>query len=141
MHHRFAPIAATLLGLASLTAHAQTLEVRVDGVRNATGELRVGLYRDTATFRKEAQAFRIATTPAQAGTQTLQFTDVPPGRYAVMAYHDENANGKMDLRLGMFPVEGYALSNNPKVMGPPRFDDSAFDVPEQGTQITLGLSY
>ncbi|MGV0975151.1 MAG: DUF2141 domain-containing protein [Azonexus sp.] len=37
-------------------------------------------------------------------------------------------NGKFDLRFGMFPTEGYGHSNNPKVMGPPKFADSAFDV-------------
>ena len=53
---------------------------------------------------------------------------LPPGRYAIMAYHDADLNGKFDLRFGMFPTEGYGLSNNPKVMGPPKFADSAFDV-------------
>ena len=37
-------------------------------------------------------------------------------------------NGKFDLRFGMFPTAGYGLSNNQKVMGPPKFADSAFDV-------------
>jgi len=45
-----------------------------------------------------------------------------------MAYHDADLNGKFDLRFGMFPTAGYGLSNNPKVMGPPKFADSAFDV-------------
>lgn len=53
---------------------------------------------------------------------------LPPGRYAIMAYHDADLNGKFDLRFGMFPTEGYGHSNNPKVMGPPKFADSAFDV-------------
>ena len=59
-----------------------------------------------------------------------------------MAYHDGNDDNKLNLRFGMFPTEGYALSNNPKVVGPPRFSDSAFDF-TGGTSapVPLTLSY
>jgi hypothetical protein len=33
----------------------------------------------------------------------------------------------LKLHLSIFPIEGYGLSNNPKVMGPPKYEDSAFD--------------
>ena len=64
-----------------------------------------------------------------------------PGRYALMAYHDENANGKLDLRLGMFPIEGYGLSRNPKVMGPPAFEDSAFELGAEGGAQQIEMRY
>ena len=44
-----------------------------------------------------------------------------------MAYHDEDGNGELNRRFGMFPTEGYGLSNNPSVSGPPAFEDSAFE--------------
>lgn len=58
-----------------------------------------------------------------------------------MAYHDENADGKLDLRFGMFPTEGYGLSNNPNVIGPPKFAESAFDVTGPETSLSIELSY
>ena len=47
----------------------------------------------------------------------------------------------VDRRFGMFPTEGYGLSNNPQVSGPPAFDDSAFEVTAPETAITIELRY
>ena len=68
-------------------------------------------------------------------------TQAAPGRYAIMAYHDENSDGKLNLRLGMFPTEGYGLSNNPKVFGPPKFADSAFDLKGDEATVEIEISY
>lgn len=81
------------------------------------------------------------SAPAQKAVVSVRFDGVPPGRYAVMAYHDANDNKKLDLRFGMFPKEGWGLSNNPKVMGPPSFDASAFVVTEPGTQSAIEMHY
>ncbi len=122
-------------------AEAQQLVVEVSGIRSADGKLRVSLYREPDSFRKEERAFQLLIQPAKAGKATLVFADIPAGRYALMAYHDENGDEKLNLRLGMFPTEGYALSNNPKVIGPPRFDDSAFELPGAASPLPLPLKY
>ena len=135
-------LAALLLAsISAALAQTATLTITLAGVRSASGTLRVSIYREQDAFRKEAQAFRLQAVPASAGEVVLGFEALPPGRYAVMAYHDENANDKLDLRLGMIPIEGYGLSNNPRVFGPPAFADSAFELPAAGTGITLKLAY
>lgn len=103
----------------------------------------MGLYSDPKTFRKEAQAVKIEQIPAQSGTATVKFSALPPGRYAIMAYHDEDGNGELNRRFGMFPTEGYGLSNNPSVSGPPAFADSAFEVPAGAgaAQISIDIRY
>lgn len=138
------PLLILVLLSASLGVRAQSdadLEITLDSVRNAKGTLRLSLYRAEDAFRKEGQAFRVLIQPARSGKPLLRFDKLPPGRYALMAYHDENANERLDLRLGMFPLEGYGLSNNPKVFGPPAFADSAFELPEGGAHLTLQLNY
>lgn len=123
-------------------AEGALLKLQVQGIRDDSGSLRVSLYREPESFRKEERAFKLISQPARKGEVTLAFDDVPPGRYAIMAYHDENNDGKLNLRLGMFPQEGYALSNNPQVIGPPRFNDSAFDFPAtDGSVLRLDLKY
>ncbi|MCW3150363.1 DUF2141 domain-containing protein [Stutzerimonas stutzeri] len=123
-------------------AQAQELRITLVGVAHEKGNVRVGLYASPKTFRKEAKSFATKQAPATAGDVTLTLRDVPPGRYAIMAYHDENANGELDRRFGMFPAEGYGLSNNPKVMGPPAFEDSAFDVSaDEVTTISIDMRY
>ena len=94
----------------------------------------------TASARKTGPSS--LSQPAKKGKTSLVFDDIPPGRYALMAYHDANGDNKLNLRFGMFPLEGYALSNNPQVIGPPRFNDSAFDFPAaDGAPINLQIKY
>ena len=129
-----------LAGMA--VADDQSLLVNLVGVQHDRGSVRVGLYADPKTFRKEAQALAIQKVPAASGAVSVRFADLPAGRYAIMAYHDEDSSGKLNLRFGMFPTEGYGLSNNPKVSGPPAFEDSAFDVKEgTSTAIRIELRY
>jgi uncharacterized protein (DUF2141 family) len=79
--------------------------------------------------------------PSCAATLTVTFDGLAPGRYAIMAYHDENGDGVLNRRLGMFPTEGYGLSNNPQVSGPPGFEASAFEVAAPQTRISIDLHY
>lgn len=132
---------ALLLAATGVHAEAARLDVRIKDVREATGNLRVSLYRDPETFRKEDRALKVIVVPATKGESRVTFDGIEPGKYALMAYHDENGDGKLNLRLGMFPTEGYALSNNPKVMGPPKFADSAFDVAAPETSSSLVIAY
>ncbi|MGB4062383.1 MAG: DUF2141 domain-containing protein [Azonexus sp.] len=139
------PIQGLLLGCLLAAGHSQAdesrLVVNLLGVRDATGNLRASLYREPDTFRKEDKAVQVVSLPAAKGDAKLVFTGLPPGRYAVMAYHDDNLDQKLNLRFGMFPTEGYGLSNNPKVMGPPKFADSAFDLTGPETAINIKLAY
>lgn len=130
--------------LAALTvppAAAETLLVELSGIRDARGQVRVGLYQDAKTFRKEAQALAVKNAPAAPGDALLRFDDLPAGRYAVMAYHDEDGNGELNRRFGMFPTEGYGLSNNPQVSGPPAFDECAFTLSGPETRLRIELRY
>jgi uncharacterized protein (DUF2141 family) len=132
---------ALIQPLAALAEGESTLTVTLRNVRDASGALRAGLYRDPATFRKEDKAVSVAQVNAAAGEVSLVFRDLLPGRYAIMAYHDENGDGTLNRRFGMFPTEGYGLSNNPNVSGPPAFEDSAFEVSTPATAIAIDLRY
>ena len=122
-------------------AHAADLKVTVQDIHPGPGSIRVALYVDADSFRHENRAFRVLSVPAKPDSVDLLFKDIPPGRYAVLAYHDENDNKKLDLVMGMFPDEGWGLSNDPTVIGPPRFDPSAFDVVEPTTGMSVRLHY
>jgi uncharacterized protein (DUF2141 family) len=134
-------LSASLLATAPAGAQEANLFVQVKGIRAAVGNLRVSLYSDAETFRKEDRALKLVSIPAAEGDATLEFKGLAPGRYALMAYHDENSDDKLNLRFGMLPIEGYALSNAPKSMGPPKFVDSAFDIAGPETRVSLPLSY
>lgn len=123
------------------TAMAQTLKIDLHGVQNDKGNIRVGLYSDPKGFRKEAQALKVIEVPAKKGTVAVEFPGLQAGWYAVMAYHDEDSNGRLNLLLGMYPTEGYGLSNNPSVFGPPTFEDSSFRIEDKDLHINIDARY
>lgn len=138
-------VAATLLAAVPLAwsgpLRAAELEVGVEGVRNNTGQVKLMLFDREEGFRKEDKARLVLALPAADTTVSGRFAGLPAGRYAVIAYHDENGDGRLNLRFGMFPKEGYGLSNNPELSGPPRFRDAAFSVGETGHRIVIRLAY
>ncbi|MCQ4259815.1 DUF2141 domain-containing protein [Stutzerimonas stutzeri] len=135
-------LAAAITTSGFAVAEGESMTVRLNGVEHDRGTVRVALFSDPKTFRKADQAYAGKEVPASAGTVTVEFEEVPAGQYAVMAYHDENGNGELDLRFGMMPIEGYGLSNNPKVMGPPSFKDSQFEVPgDKPSEIDIDIRY
>lgn len=141
-----AGLAPTVLAWAMLCAlpspaGAADLEVAAHPVRSGEGTVKLMLFEREEGFRKEDKARQVLSLPAGPGTVVGRFGNLPPGRYAVIAYHDENGDGKLNLRFGMFPKEGYGLSNNPKLSGPPKFADAALDLPESGRRIDVRLDY
>lgn len=113
-------------------------EVRVT-IANATteGDIVVSLctesqyprWRDCATQRRAAEN----ETPSR-------FANVSPGRYAVIAYQDQNRNGRLDLQMFGPPLEPHGASNDPRPrIGPPRFGDMAFSVDEGPRDVAIVL--
>ena len=124
-----------LLGLAFALLISQyaladdcSLSLNVKGVKNDKGYVYVELYNEPKTFRQSAKALSITKTTAAEGVINVKFDGLKPGHYAVLAYHDEDGNGILNKRFGMIPLEGYALSNDPEVIGPPSFESSDFEV-------------
>jgi uncharacterized protein (DUF2141 family) len=59
--------------------------------------------------------------------------------YAVMVFHDENSNGKLDKNILGIPKEGYGASNNlARKMRPPTFDEARFSISsDQSVEVKL----
>jgi uncharacterized protein (DUF2141 family) len=109
-------------------AEEYNLTVHLHGIKSSQGQIQVELYSEPKTFRKSALAQNIIKAVAKEDTVTVKFAGIKPGVYAILAFHDEDENGVLNKRFGMIPTEGYALSNDPEVFGPPAFKDSAFEV-------------
>jgi uncharacterized protein (DUF2141 family) len=116
---------------------ASTLTVRVTGIRNTNGKIRLSLYRDSKFV--EGREVEIDAKTLSANTV---FANLSQGFYAVNLFHDENMNGKMDTNLFGMPVEGYGFSNNPhKRMGKPGFDETNFQVNQPEAAIEIKMIY
>jgi uncharacterized protein (DUF2141 family) len=108
----------------------------------ATGNVFVGLYASPNKFLHGNECDAFKKVKASTGPITVAFDNLPPGTYAVGAYHDENGNDHLDTNLVGLPVEGYALSNGVRaVLAPPRFTDAAFTVGGGDKPIALHIRY
>ena len=121
--------------------HAATLHVTVEKVRNDSQPVRVLLFNTPDSFPDEKQCLKVRGAKARQGTAAVEFPDLGPGTYGIMAYHDENEDNRLNRVLGMWPSEGYGLSQNPLVMGPPTFQEIAFELPARGLSLTIVLQY
>ena len=120
-----------------------TVEVGITGLRNVKGQILVCLTTNPKAFpdcSKDKGSVRMAVKASDAGDFLIHAP--ADGTYAIAVVHDENANDKMDMAL-FLPKEGFGFSRNPAItVGPPRFNDSAFDFPAaDGAPINLQITY
>lgn len=119
-------------------ASAADLTVEINGHRSTDGKIHAALYQDGTRF--PGTPLRGAEGLASQGSVVLTFKEVPPGVYALSAYHDENGNGKMDRGLFNIPSERYGFSRNARGdKGPPAFRDAQVEVRDPATQISIQL--
>jgi uncharacterized protein (DUF2141 family) len=121
-----------------------TLSVTATGFKSTKGQAIVALYSSAESWLKSEKALRVETLKIDGASVTVRFADLTPGVYAASAIHDENENGKLDMRY--FPIprprEGAGVSNDArKSLGPPSWDDAKFTLPDSAYAITITLRY
>jgi uncharacterized protein (DUF2141 family) len=113
-----------------------TLTVTLSGVNKRSGKIYIGLATDASSFNGQSIAQKSVDVPA-SGEVSVTFDHLKSGRYAVRVYQDLNDNQKIDM-LGMMPTEPFGFSNVSMLMGPPDFEQSAFDLNgDQRIKITM----
>jgi uncharacterized protein (DUF2141 family) len=123
-------------------AFAARIIVTIDGVHSAQGSVFVGLYASPGKFLNGNQTDAVMRVGAQTAPITVVFDNLPPGTYAIGAYHDENGNSHLDTNVLGMPIEGYALSNGVRaVFAKPKFQQAAFIVGEEDKTVSLHIRY
>ena len=134
-------LAAASLAVPMAPALAAPLNLTLQGLRNGSGQVRICLTRHQAYFpdcSRDPQAVRRSIGAGEAARLSI---DAPPGDYALSVVHDQNGNGRLDTFLGV-PREGFGFSRNPAIrMGPPRFRDTRFTLPDEGTSFAVRIRY
>ena len=126
-------------------AEKVSLIVTATGFRNTTGQAIVALHADGDTWPKLDKAVKVEKVPITADGVKVTFTDLSRSTlYAVAVIHDENSNGKHDMRWLPLPkpLEGAGVSNDAvATMGPPAWADARFRIHEGGGAIAIHLRY
>lgn len=133
--------AATLLlqAQSAVPPGNNVIEVVVSGIRSSQGLIHVDVCPE-ARFLNSCPY--TAELPAQPGTMTVTLRGVPPGRYAVQAFHDANANHEVDQNFIGIPKEGIGFSNDAMAhLMKPKWKVAAFDHGTESQRIPVTLRY
>lgn len=117
------------------------LDISFTDIRQAKGNLYIGVFDNEADFLKPEKAVLKKIVPVTAtGTIDLNLPELAPGVYALSCFHDLNGNGKLDTNLLGIPTEPYGFSNNarPKFRAP-RWAEAKFELGAGGGRISVKL--
>jgi len=116
---------AVLLALFSPAVNASELRITVESIRSPQGTILIGLYDSLESFTRAIELSdkdgflndpnRFAAVALRANTalkSAVVLTNLDPGKYAIILFHDENGNGKLDKNALGVPTEPYGFSNN-----------------------------
>jgi uncharacterized protein (DUF2141 family) len=105
-------------------------ELRADGT---SGDVYCGLFTRDSWPTAPIDYVRVSAT---ADPLVCRFPEVPPGEYAIAAFHDANANRDLDRNWVGLPTEAWALSRGARPTAvPPDFDSINFTHGKETTRL------
>ena len=134
------------LGAAPLPAATPVSQVGLvlSGVRNAKGVVQICLTDRPINFLKckdDPAALRRTIPAAQASRGRIALGIVRPGTYALLVFHDENADGKLNSLLAV-PREGFGFSANPSIrMRAPKWEEVRVALPAGPVTQAVRMKY
>ncbi|MCS5489956.1 DUF2141 domain-containing protein [Algoriphagus limi] len=108
------------------------LELHVTNSDSDQGLIRILVFDHPEGFPDNPKKAKLALSlPIEnLKTETL-ISSLPPGKYAICAFHDEDENGKINKNLVGYPTESFGFSTNPKVVfSIPSFEKCLIEVEE-----------
>lgn len=117
--------------------------IHFENLKSSQGNVIVKLYDSKSLkYPDTKSAIAIKTAKIKDQKATITFDNLPYGRYAFTTFHDENSNEVMDTNMIHIPTEGYAFSNNLKIMfGPPSFEKASFELKQESLNIDVKMRY
>jgi uncharacterized protein (DUF2141 family) len=119
------------------------LDIEVIGLRNDSGEVGCSLFNDAQAFpRDDSKVLHHVWAPIHAGKAVCEFTDLAPGQYAAVVFHDENNDHQFNMNAFGMPMEGYGFSNDAAALfAPPDFKSAAFTYNGTHLYIVINIRY
>lgn len=119
------------------------LSIRVDGLKNQKGQICFSIFSSSQGFPSNSKrALKSECLQVKEIPQTLTFSNLKAGNYAVAVFHDANGDGRLNTNALGIPTEGFGFSQNPRILtGAPKFGDSSVLVAGSSTDIEIQLQY
>ena len=122
-----------------ITSGDNTLEVKIQGIKEPKGMVRLAFYNSEEEYLDEEKiAFFHEELVIQTGEMTI-LIQLPKGDYSVAIYQDLNNDKELNTNLVGIPKEPYGFSNNVMgAFGPPSFEAAKVQFPTTN-KITIYL--
>lgn len=120
-------------------AKGPALLVTVHGFKDRVGRIRVQTYADKAADWLVVGKYlhRVETDVGAAGDMVLCLAIAKPGRYALVALHDRDGDGKLSVWS-----DGFGFSRNPVLhLSKPKIESVAVEVGPGVTPLRVVLNY
>lgn len=143
----YVKLLSTIIGMQLLLAlttasWAGTLTVHVDGLPSDAGRARIVLFGSEDGWRGKEPPVRIGSAIIENGKASWVAEDLPPGRYAIIAHHDANANDDLDRPVFTLPLEPYGYANGAwTTFGIPSWQDTSFEVGAEQAQESVTVRF
>ena len=112
----------------------------IPNIEHDNGFIDVKIYDSKDSFLNEEEAIESVRKRVQKGEVVVPLSKIHEGKIAIVAYHDEDSDGKLKTGLFWRPKEGFAFSNNYQPKGPPSFEKAAI-VLVHGEPVIIELNY
>ena len=135
---------ANLPAIAFTQSSCPGIHVKIPNISNSTGNIACGIFESPEGFPNKFLdlAKAIIITKIQKTEAQCDFSDIPPGTYAIAVIHDENMNGELDTNWFGVPTEGYGFSNTTiDEFGAPAFSAASFPYDGKTIDLTIRLNY
>ena len=137
-----------IISILFLSAHrlsyqeeTHTLTLRINDIENSGGSMHIGLYINEETWLDIGSEYIPRVIPVYGEHMEVVYKNLPPGKYAISIFHDEDNNGKINKNFIGYPTEGFAFSKDVKVrFSAPDFEDCAIDL-QSDTTIEVHMDY
>ena len=130
-------------GLWAQENRSGTLKVKLEGVMQGQGQVRVALEKNADDFDSgsfETPKYLSRVVEAKGDSVSVTFPAVPYGTYAIKAFQDLNGDGKLKTGFMGAPEEPWGFSNDATgFMGPADFSDAKFELDAAELELTIHL--
>lgn len=115
--------------------------INITEIESARGTLRIQLYPGTsADWLESGRWINRIEIPARVGTTQVCMPVPRAGNYAIAIRHDQNGNGRTDIR-----TDGGGMSNNPSInifnLGKPSISKTRFSIGSEVKPMGIRMRY
>jgi uncharacterized protein (DUF2141 family) len=115
-----------LVGSRARAQEQDSIRFVVTGLESEEGHVLCALFDSERTWLTE-ERLQVSRSSIRDGRAVCVFEEIPPGDYAISAFHDADDDYELDRGAFGIPVERYCASRNARrPLAPPRFVDASF---------------